>query len=337
MSSDLGSRIAHVQPFVPARWAPGGDLQTLLGYFQPAPRSIPGERRLTIALEDGDALLVVENLPRPTPGPPRVALIVHGLGGDSSSPYMRRFARCFTDAGWIAARLNMRGAGEGSALAAGMYNAGCSGDLAAVVDELTRLHPGCRIAIVGCSISGNAMLKYLGEPQLAKPPSLAGAIALCPPVDLADCAAHLSRLRSSAYGLKFVTLLRLDARRHPSLPVDPRSLELTRPMTLETFDDLATAPAGGFESGQDYYARCSANQFLESIETPTVILAADDDPFVPVRAFHDLDTSPQVELIVTRSGGHMGFMSRSRTPMGNHRWLDYAVVEWAEALSPCPT
>ncbi|MBW2278920.1 MAG: alpha/beta fold hydrolase, partial [Deltaproteobacteria bacterium] len=285
------SRITDVQRFEPARWAPGGDLQTIVGYFLPSPRTVPLEQRYEVSLEDGDRLLIVENAPDEQSPQPTVALVVHGLGGDTGSPYMRRLAARFTEAGFVCARMNMRGAGEGSSLASGMYNAGRSDDLAAVIDELCRRHPSSALVIVGCSISGNVLLKYLGEPEHRKPDSLVGSIAICPPIDLADCAAHLSKWRNSLYGLKFVTLLRLDARRHPGLPVDPKSLDLVRPMTLLEFDDLATAPAGGFDSGQDYYAHCSAMGFVGKIETPTLILAADDDPFIPVRAYHALRVS----------------------------------------------
>jgi predicted alpha/beta-fold hydrolase len=324
---------SDVEPFEPARWAPGGDLQTVVGYFLPSPRSVPREQRFVVELDDGDRLLVVENAPRVVPEVPKVALVIHGLGGDVTSPYMRRLAKRFTAEGYVCARMNMRGAGAGRALATGMYNAGRSGDLAAVVRALCERHPSSRLVIVGCSISGNVLLKYLGEPEHEKPDALIGSIAICPPVDLAECATHLSGWRNSLYGLKFVTLLRLDARQHPGLPVDPRSLDLLRPMTLLEFDDLATAPSGGFSSGQDYYARCSAVSFVDKIDTDTLILAADDDPFIPVRGYHRLRLSDRVRLVLTRGGGHMGFLCRRETPMRDHRWLDYAAIEYANAFN----
>jgi len=326
---------ARLERFEPASWAPGGDIQTLVGYFLPSPRVIPRERTHEVPLADGDRLLVVENLPAGAVEPAPAVLVVHGLGGDSDSPYMRRFAARFTAAGWICARLNMRGAGRGSPLARGMYNAGCSADLSAAVADLHRRHPQSPLVLVGCSISGNVLLKYLGEPAHAKPPTLAGSIAICPPVDLADCAAHLSRMRNALYGLKFVTLLRLEVRRHSELAVDRRARELLRPMTLLRFDDLATAPAGGFASGQDYYARCSAKSFVGEIATPTLIIAADDDPFIPSRAYRELRVSDRVELLLTRGGGHMGFLCGRETRNGDHRWMDHAVVEAARGFTAC--
>jgi predicted alpha/beta-fold hydrolase len=272
---------AAIQRFAPAPWAPGGDLQTLLGYVLPSPRSISRETRRRVPLPDGDVLLAVENLPASPADRPPVMLLVHGLGGSSDSPYMRRYAARFAEAGWIAVRLNLRGAGAGAPLARGMYNAGSSADLSAAVAEMARLHPESPIAVAGFSIGGNVLLKYLGERQLDKPAALIGAIAACPPIDLADCARNLSRARNVLYGFKFITVLRLEARKHPELEADLRGLSLTRPMTMESFDHLVTAPAGGFESGRDYYEQCSAARFLDDIETPTLLLATDDDPFIP--------------------------------------------------------
>jgi predicted alpha/beta-fold hydrolase len=322
-----------VEPFMPASWAPGGDLQTLIGYFLPPPRSVPNEARHTVSLPDGDALLVIENRPeRPADDTPMV-LLVHGLGGSFDSAYMRRYASRFVGAGWLSFRLNLRGAGEGSSLSAGLYNAGSSADLAAVADSLTRIYPDHPLVIAGFSIGGNILLKYLGEPELPKPAVLAGGIAVCPPVDLAACASNLSRGRNVLYGLKFVTILRLEARKHPRLQVDPAALSLFRPMTLVRFDDLATAPAGGFQSGTEYYDRCSAKGFLKAIETPTMLLATDDDPFIPRSSYDDLDLGAGVTMRITRGGGHMGYLSADKTPHGDHRWLDYAVVEYAAALT----
>jgi hypothetical protein len=190
--------------------------------------------------------------------------------------------------------------------------------------------------VAGFSIGGNVLLKYLGEQQLAKPPTLIGAIAVCPPIDLADCARNLSRARNAFYNFKFVTVLRLEARKHPELSADPRGLSLARPMSMQRFDDLVTAPAGGFESGGEYYAKCSAEGFLDEIAIPTLLLAADNDPFIPAAVYDDVPRSAFLTVEVTRGGGHLGFLSRQATPAGDHRWLDHALVEYARTLSSSP-
>ncbi|RMF67644.1 MAG: hypothetical protein D6743_04565, partial [Calditrichaeota bacterium] len=98
------------------------------------------------------------------------------------------------------------------------------------------------------------------------------------------------------------------------------------------FDEMCTAPLSNFASAQDYYTRCSAKQFLTGIRTPTVLLASDDDPFVPAETFAGVTGHEFLRVEITRSGGHMGFVSARPTPLGDHRWMDYAVLSFAEGL-----
>lgn len=321
-----------IMPFDPAPWAPGGDLQTILGYLLPCPLSLPQKYERITRLDDKNALLLIENTPQRWEAESPVVLLVHGLGGSSDSPYVRRTAwRCIQN-GWIAVRMNQRGAGRGSRLAQGLYNAGSSADLAAVVNELVKLRPNSPLVVIGFSLGGNVLLKYLGEAQHQKPSALRGGIAVCPPIDLIACTTHLSRSRFGAYSHKFVALMRMEARTKPGLKVDRKALTYWRPMSLMNYDERVTAPAGGYESVQDYYDKCSGQNFLESIETPTLILAADDDPIVPSYTHDNLKRSQTVQIIRTRGGGHVGYLSRQQTPNGDHRWLDYALVEYSRAI-----
>ncbi len=50
-------------------------------------------------------------------------------------------------------------------------------------------------------------------------------------------------------------------------------------------DDKITAPSFGFRSAEHYYATQSANQFLERIRIPTLVVQAQDDTFIPFEIF----------------------------------------------------
>ena len=60
-------------------------------------------------------------------------------------------------------RINLRGAGSGFGLARGIYHAGRSDDLRAVVTWLERRVNGSPIALVGFSLGGNLVLKLAAE------------------------------------------------------------------------------------------------------------------------------------------------------------------------------
>ncbi len=318
--------VAQLEEFSPVWWARGCHSQTILGHATnrcPAPE---GERRHTIELDDGDKLVAVENRPPGQSKVEGVALLMHGLGGDAEGRYMLSATRRFVEHGWAVFRLNQRGAGAGAGLATRLYNSGLSGDVARVVEFINELFGETLLVAVGYSMSGNMLLKYLGEQGEKAARCLAGAIAVNPPVKLATAIASTAKLRNYVYQHRFVRLLhsQLAANaRDNDAAVHPRS---SRAKTISDFDADVTVPSWGFADPEDYYARESAAPHLKSISVPTLVITADDDPFVPVEQFESSSWSDTVTVHITRGGGHMGYLSKTRTPFGDRRWLDHAVL-----------
>lgn len=78
------------------------------------------------------------------------------------------------------------------------------------------------------------------------------------------------------------------------------------------YDDRVVAKLHGFKDVHDYYRRSSSRQFLKKIMVPTLLIQADDDPFLTPAVIPDTsELSPRVYLEVTRGGGHVGFVSGS--------------------------
>jgi len=90
--------------------------------------------------------------------------------------------------------------------------------------------------------------------------------------------------------------------------------------TVRQFDDTYTAPYFGFRSAEDYYYRASALRIIDRIMVPTLIITAEDDPFVPAPPFRDpqLTGNPHIDLRISPHGGHCGFIGDS---LGDGRWL----------------
>lgn len=99
--------------------------------------------------------------------------------------------------------------------------------------------------------------------------------------------------------------------------------------TVYAFDDTFVAPRNGFAGAEDYYARCSANVFLGRICIPTLILHARNDPWIPVEPYDEvvLGLSPNTKLVVSHSGGHVGFHGRG-SPVP---WHDRTIAAWLDA------
>lgn len=100
--------------------------------------------------------------------------------------------------------------------------------------------------------------------------------------------------------------------------------------TFAEFDDAVTAPLHGFENMQDYYDRCSSVRFLKTIERPTLVINALDDPFMTPAVLPGADQlSELVTLEVAKSGGHVGFVEGG-TPWRPRFYLPPRILEFLE-------
>ncbi|MFQ5637222.1 MAG: YheT family hydrolase [bacterium] len=319
-------------PFKPHPLVAGGHLQTIVGYYLPAPMSLGRAKCHKIDVSDGDQLILCENRASRKSAFPAVILLMHGLGGEASSPYMTRIAQCFHDRGWIAFRMNHRGAGEGRGLAKTTYHSGRSEDISQVLLKIEEIYPDLPVIAVGFSLSGNALLKLLGENRHPIPSNVRGAISVSPPIELSRCATAISRPENRMYDLRFIRLLREALRERQAAFSDFPSYRIPWYATVRQFDEIVTAPLNNFESADDYYAKCSAKQFLTGITLPTFLLASANDPFIPKASFDNLPKNDFLTVNITGSGGHMGFIAAEKTPLGSHRWMDYAILTYAETL-----
>lgn len=322
VSSDL-----DIPPFRPSPWLRGGHAQTVAGAFWPGRLPLYQAEPRRVLLGDGDTIVVHDDRPANWQTGGMVAVLMHGLAGCHLSPYMVRIAAKLAARGVRVLRMDLRGCGSGAALARWPYHAGRSDDVQRVVASVAEWTGGSPIVLVGFSLSGNILLKYLGEAPEIVPASVLRAVAVNPPIELERCVRTLDRFANRWYDRHFVGLLlkQLDRRRRmlPDVPLPSRPLATRR---LFDFDDWYTAPIAGYGSAKYYYDRCSAGQFLPRIQVPTTILASRDDPMVPVEIFQR--TLPaSVRLVVADGGGHLGYIARPNSDPDT-RWLDWRVVEW---------
>ncbi len=313
---------------MPPFWARGGHAQTLWAHAWPtraaALSTRPDARRHEVALGDGDRLVV-----HALPGTSGVRVhLFHGLSGDADSDYVRRTARELAARGHSVWAANHRGCGAGRGLAARPYHSGSSADLAAVLAASRADAPELAHVALGFSLSGNALLLMAAE---GRAPWLRGLIAVNPPVDLARAALDIHRGLCRLYERRFLLRLRRAVREREQDGLARRRYQIPLSASLRHFDELYTAPEGGFANADDYYARCSAGPRLAEIATPGVILTAGDDPFVDPAAYAGLVLLANLLLHVEPSGGHVGYLERRGASA--RPWLDGALVHYVEALA----
>ena len=269
------------------------------------------------------------------PEPRRHATLValHGLEGSSLSHYMRGLADKAYATGWNAVMLNQRNCGGTEALSAGLYHSGLSDDPKAVIAELTALDRLPNIAVAGYSLGGNLALRLAGDCGPEAPPQLRAVIAVSPTMDLGACVEALERRSNLIYEWNFVrNLKRRMKRKGRAWPgrFDLRRLDGVR--TVREFDERFTAPHHGFRDAGDYYHRASSLRVIDRVQVPTLILSAEDDPFVPPSQFEDpvISANPHVELQLTRHGGHCGFYSPASTGFDGY-WAERRIVDFTRA------
>ena len=261
-------------------------------------------------------------------------VLLHGLEGSSLSSYMLGTAEKAFVAGFNVIRLNQRNCGGTEDLTPTLYHSGLSGDIRAVVTELLEGDELPEVFAAGFSMGGNLVLKMAGEFGDAAPGGLRGIVAIAPAMDLAACAGALEQPRNFLYEARFVRGLK--RRMHQKATLYPNLYPLNgldRVHSVREFDEAMTARFCGFRDANDYYARSSANQLLEKIRKPTLIIAAQDDPFVPFASFEApaLRDNPNITLLAPKHGGHCGFISRER---GEERfWCEGRIVEFCKSKS----
>lgn len=293
-------------------WARGGHAQTLVSFCLPTREiNLPSETKI-LSLPDGDQLALLY-----TAGHSNcVIYLFHGLTGNASASYMERIAKICFDRGHSIYRVNHRGCGEGIGLAKYPYHSGRGEDISEVIELGRRENPNKQHIAIGFSLSGNALLTLLTGLRGSVLPDY--AISINAPIDLSAAVDKLKIKSNKIYDFHFVQKLRQVVRLECDIP---------RLSTLRNFDALYTAPASGFDSVEHYYETCSTVNHLSKIKIPTILLTSQDDPFVPYELYCHAKLSKTTQLHIEKVGGHMGYLSRKKTPLGTYRWLDYALFD----------
>lgn len=317
----MRSEAAQTSSFKPAWWLPGAHLQTLFPHVFRR-RAPPPLRRERFELDDGDFIDIDWTPERVGP----LVVLLHGLEGSVRSHYAAGLMTTLNARGLQVAMMNFRGcSGEPNRLPRS-YHSGETGDIDTFLRLLRLRFPQRPLYAVGISLGGNVLVKWLGEhPQQAV---VAKAVAVSVPFELNKAALRLQSGLSRLYQFHLLRKLRASTRAKAARMTLPVPVERLSAMTsFRAFDDQVTAPLHGFDGVDDYYQRSSSRQFLAHIRTPTIILQAQDDPFMTADAIPESsELGPGVRLELSRHGGHVGFVGGS-WPWKVHYWLDRRVCE----------
>lgn len=308
--------------YVPPRGLSNGHLQTIVAQFRKVKNVV--YRRERIATPDYDFL----DLDWSETVSDKLAILSHGLEGNTGRHYIQGMVRCLNRHEWSALAWNYRSCGSEPNRLLRSYHSGETGDLETVLEHAMSTRRYREIALIGFSLGGNVTLKFLGEQDRGS--LISKAVAFSVPCDLASSADKLARASNLLYMKRFLRTLRQKVREKKLLFPDQLDVQsLSRIRTFREFDDAYTAPIHGFKDASEYFARSSSRQFLPHIKIPTLLVNAQNDPFLDRMSFpfEEAQQSKFFYFEAPESGGHTGFISFN--PRGEY-WSETRALAFLE-------
>ena len=302
-------------------------LATIAGNFWRRPQASPAYERKRRLYKIDSEVAIVSYEQRPENEIGEIVLL-HGLEGSADAGYLQSFTYLALSKRFAVHRLNFRTCGNTEDLSSTMYHSGLTSDTAVVLEEI-RKRSRTPLFLVGFSLGGNVAIKLTGE--LGGSSLLAGTITISAPIDLASCVRAIDRLSNRIYAHRFLDRLKHRIRKKSiSAPHLYNSKLLEFVHSIWQFDDKFTAPLFHFGNAANYYATQSGINYVSRIRSPTLLIAAKDDPIVPFEIYKHpvLKANPWVQLVCPEHGGHIGFLSR-RNP---RFWVDAISMNWIQRL-----
>lgn len=318
--------------YIPPRLYRNGDIATIYAAtLRKVDIRIPERERLE--LSDGD-FIDLDWFYSKNSGD-KAVILLHGLAGNSLRPYMKGMAKAFNEKGWDAISVSLRGCSDEMNRLYRSYHAGVSDDLEEIIQHVLSDSEYKNIALIGFSLGGNIVLKYLGE-ERKKPSEILTGIGISVPCDLAGSLGAINKMRNFVYAQRFLMNLKeqlmLRAERFPE-KVNTAAIKKCR--SLRDVDNLYTSRAHGFKDASDYYQKASSLFSLHKINVPSLIINAKNDSFLSEESYpiEIAKNSEYLHLETPLYGGHVGFVSRTDTYYHEKRALEFAESQLSKALA----
>jgi predicted alpha/beta-fold hydrolase len=311
-------------------WLPGGHLQTI--YARSLARNYPVRYRRERWETPDDDFIDLDWLDHSSDSG-RLIVLFHGLEGYAQSHYALSLMAIVGQLGWRGVVPHFRGcSGEDNRLLRS-YHSGDSREIDWILRRIKSDNRQSQVYAVGVSLAGNMLLKWLGEEGEGASSVVERAIAVSTPVDLVAAAGELDfgikRILYAEYFLRTMRPKALAKIAAHSLSIDPGAVRAS--LTFRQFDDLYTAPINGFKNAEDYWTCCSGKPWMKLITVPTLLLNAQNDPFLPSTALPSVaEVSDAVTLEFPATGGHVGFVS-GKFP-GHLDWLPRRIIKFFSDL-----
>ncbi|MFC5190800.1 YheT family hydrolase [Algoriphagus aquatilis] len=260
-------------------------------------------------------------------GSNKLLIISHGLEGDSNRHYAKALVKFFNQGDWDVLVWNNRTCGGEMNLRPILYHHGASYDLDTVIEHVLKSENYQEVALAGISMGGAQTLKYLGEKGASLPSQIKKAAVYSVPCNLPSSAETLKLSFNRFYKNRFLGKLKnkmaLKAEQFPEL-IDKDLLH--RVTSFDEFDTFFTAKLHGFKDASDFYQGVSADNWMDQIAIPTLIINALNDPLLGEKCYPVklAESKSEIFLEMPKRGGHTGFTLANQEFM----WAEYRLFEF---------
>lgn len=252
-----------------------------------------------------------------------LVVVLHGLGGGSHEPLIRNLADNIhkNSPGWDTVVINTRGCCRTKVTTGKLFTGLSTGDVREPLVEMRKRYPKREIYAVGFSFGAAMLANYLGEHDDASQDDgiVKAACLIGCPWDFVDSNYHLNSSYTGQYLLNpslslFLTKIvtnnfgELNGAQ-PEIFNQVNVTKCKRAKKTLVFDDLFTCRVAGFNNPWEYYREVSPANRIKNIRVPTLVLNSIDDPAVGCRLpYMDIERNPNVVLVETDLGGHLGWV-----------------------------
>lgn len=265
-------------------------------------------------------------------------IIIHGLAGGSSEPYILdllvsliRQPSGNSLRNWKACVLISRGCSGHKLTSKLFYSPASTYDLGQFISWLSRTFPNRPLYAIGFSVGANILTRYLGEQGTSCP--LRAAISISNPFDLHTGnillrRSWIGRLYLRALGsslktlfLKHVSQLSLDK----AINID----QVHKARYLHEFDKAVQLQMWGYSTVGSYYRGTSSVNSLRDIRIPYFAICSEDDPIAVIDAApkKEFEASEYAVLCITERGGHIGWFE-----LGGQRWIVRVITAFLQEM-----